>query len=123
MKGWLVLVLKRHAEALHNLSAEELGELATLQWRFAGLLRRELGCEKEYSACFAEAEGFKHIHFHLIARPHDLPGDLNGTRIFAMLKPEEREPVAPNEIAEFCASLRDKAASDEQTNGGAGTDD
>lgn len=105
------------------MSGEELRELAVLQWRFAGLLRRELGCEKEYSACFAEVEGFNHIHFHLIARPHDLPGDLRGTRIFAMLKPDEREPIPPNEIAEFCASLRDKAASDGQTNGGEGTDD
>src|SRR5215210_8242401 len=115
MKGWLVL--RRHAEALHELSRDEFEELAELQERFARLLRHELGSEKEYSACFAEAEGFHHIHFHLIAKPRDLPDHLTGTRIFAMLKPEEREAVPEADMAEFCTTLRDKVARHEDNGG------
>ncbi len=119
MKGWLVLVLRRHAEALHELTHEELWELGELQGRVARLLKQEMDVEKEYSVCFGEVEGFKHIHFHLIAKPRDLPDDLKGARIFAMLKPGEREPAPEAEIAEFCAMLRDKMKSKggEQVNG------
>ena len=31
LKGWLVIVLKRHVEALHELSQEEFKELADIQ--------------------------------------------------------------------------------------------
>ena len=55
MKGWLVIVLKRHAEALHELSEEESHELAELQLRTAKILHSEIGSEKEYIACFGEA--------------------------------------------------------------------
>lgn len=106
LKGWLVLVLKRHAEALHEVSMEEFVELGQLQERFAKLLRQELGNEKEYSACFAEAEGFHHIHFHLVAKPYNLSNDLVGTRIFSMLKPSDGKLVPRDEIEKLCYSLK-----------------
>ena len=68
MKGWLVLVLKRHAEALHELSTEEYTEMAALLERTVRLLRSEMGCAKEYAMCFAEAEHFNHIHLHVVPR-------------------------------------------------------
>src|SRR5512135_1177493 len=40
--GWLVIVLKRHAEALHELAAEEFTELAQIQARVIPLLHEEL---------------------------------------------------------------------------------
>src|SRR5437868_1940912 len=67
IKGWLVCVLKRHATALHDLTDQEFAELATIE-RVASLaLHKVLKSEKEYIVCFAEGEGFNHIHFHIIA--------------------------------------------------------
>ena len=109
MKGWLVLVLKRHAEALHELSRAEFLELAELQEKTTKILHRELNSEKEYSICFAEAEHFHHVHFHIVAKSADLPKELKGPGIFAMLKGED-DPVLRQEIKEFCEYLAGKFA-------------
>src|SRR5262245_9058698 len=105
MKGWLVLVLRRHAEALHELTTEEYTEMAALLERTVRLLRRETGCAKEYAVCFAEAEHFNHIHIHVVPRPADLPEELRGPRIFTMLQVSEAGAVPPQEIREFCERL------------------
>lgn len=65
LPGWLVIVLKRHVEALHELTADEFQELAAIQHRAARALRQVVGCAKEYIACFAEMDGFAHLHIHL----------------------------------------------------------
>jgi diadenosine tetraphosphate (Ap4A) HIT family hydrolase len=111
LKGWLVLVLKRHVEALHELSMAEFLELAELQAMSARLLREVLGCEKEYMMCFAEAEGFAHIHFHVVAKAPGLPEELRGPRIFAMLKVGEEGAVPREEIRHFCDVMRGQFAS------------
>ena len=46
LKGWLVLVLKRHVEALHDLTQEEFLELGELQFRLSRLLSDELKAAK-----------------------------------------------------------------------------
>lgn len=107
MVGWLVLVLKRHAEALHELSREEFSELAELQHKTTKLLHDELNSAKEYVVCFAEAAHFNHIHFHIISRPSDLPSELRGPGIFSMLKVTEDEAVSRDEVRAFCERLRD----------------
>ena len=56
--GWLIIVLKRHAEALHELTTEEFAELAWIQGKFIHLLHEELSCEKEYISCYAETGHF-----------------------------------------------------------------
>jgi diadenosine tetraphosphate (Ap4A) HIT family hydrolase len=106
--GWLVIVLKRHAEALHELSSEEFAELAQIQARLMPLLHEELRCEKEYVVCYAEMEHFRHIHFHVFARPADLPEELKGGGSFALLKVTPEAAVPSHEIISFCESLRDK---------------
>jgi diadenosine tetraphosphate (Ap4A) HIT family hydrolase len=107
MVGWLVLVLKRHAEALHELSPEEFTELGKLLSQVAIILHQELGCEKEYIACFGEAAHFNHIHFHVVAKAHNLPDELRGPGIFRMLKVTDEE--APRDmIREFCEHQKSK---------------
>lgn len=105
IKGWLVLVLKRHAQALHELTEQEFRELGELQGISARVLFRVLDCEKEYSMCLAEAEGFNHIHVHLVARPRHLPAELRGVRMFALLKPGEGT-VPTRDIERFCQELQ-----------------
>ncbi len=110
MAGWLVLVLKRHAEALHELSEAEFEELAALQKQAAYVLHEVFGCAKEYAICFGEAEGFPHIHFHVVARAPDLPEGLKGAQIFKMIKATEAEAVPPAEIRAFCEDLQRRFA-------------
>ncbi len=63
--GWLVIALRRHAHAIHELEQHELRELGDLLRLLSGVLHRHLGCEKEYLIQFAEMQGFQHVHFHL----------------------------------------------------------
>ena len=108
--GWLVIVLKRHAQALHELTAEEFAELAQIQAKLIPLLHEELHCEKEYISCYAEMEHFRHIHFHVFARPADFPNELKGGRSFALLKVTPEEAVPPSIIISLCELLRDQFA-------------
>ena len=106
--GWLVIVLKRHAEALHDLSPEEFAELGRLQSQVTQFLFEVLHCQKEYITCYGEAEGFPHIHFHVFAKPSDLPGELKGGNSFNLLKVSREEAVPPAEIIAFCELLQNK---------------
>jgi diadenosine tetraphosphate (Ap4A) HIT family hydrolase len=106
LKGWLVIVLKRHVEALHELTRDEFVELGELQALAVKLLYETLDSAKEYSACFAEKDGFQHIHFHIVARSRDLPDQLKGTKIFAMINTTEAEALPREEIKTFCETLK-----------------
>jgi diadenosine tetraphosphate (Ap4A) HIT family hydrolase len=106
--GWIVIVLKRHAEALHELTVEEFAELAQIQARLIPLLHEELQSEKEYISCYAEMEHFHHIHFHVFARPADFPEELKGGKSFALLKVTPEAAIPLNEIISFCEMLKDK---------------
>ncbi len=108
--GWLVIVLKRHAEALHELSPQEFAELAQIQAKLIPLLHEELNCEKEYVVCYAEMEGFQHIHVHVFAKPHDLPENLKGGGSFSLLKVFAQDAVPPKDIIAFCETFRNKFA-------------
>ncbi len=78
MVGWLVIVLRRHAEALHELSTDEFMELGRVLELTVRALHGKLGPAKEYAACYAEAKGFEHIHFHVVPRARDMPEELLG---------------------------------------------
>ena len=106
--GWLVIVLKRHAEALHELTAEEFAELGQIQSKATRFLFEELKCEKEYISCYAEMEHFRHIHFHVFAKPADLPEELKGGGSFALLKVSTEEAVPASQIIVFCESLQNR---------------
>ena len=110
LKGWLVIVTKRHVEALHDLAQDEFAELGELLGRTTRTLRNTLDYEKEYTMCFAEAEGFKHVHFHVVPKPYGLAPELRSARIFAMLNVDEHSPVPREEIASFCRELREQFA-------------
>lgn len=116
--GWMVIVLKRHAEALHELTTEEFAELARLQSQLTHFLFDELHCQKEYISCYGEAENFAHIHFHVFAKPADLPEELKGGKSFNLLKVSREEAVPPAEIIAFCELLQNKF--EQQAIGGKG---
>jgi diadenosine tetraphosphate (Ap4A) HIT family hydrolase len=104
--GWLVIVLRRHAAALHELSADEFHELARIQATLIPVLAQTLAAEKEYVACFAEAEHFQHVHFHVVPVTSDLPASARGSRIFSLLMVSEAQAVDRDRVRAFCESLR-----------------
>jgi diadenosine tetraphosphate (Ap4A) HIT family hydrolase len=104
--GWIVIVLKRHAEALHELTADEFSELGMIQARLMKVLHEATNCQKEYLACYAELEHFKHVHIHVFAKPHDLPKELIGGKSFEILHVSAEDAAPKNEIADFCDLLR-----------------
>lgn len=108
LKGWLVIVAKRHAEALHELTREEFAELMEIGERTIKLLHDVLQCEKEYFMCLAEKENFHHLHFHVVPRAHDFPAEFIGAKSFGLLRVEEAEAIPKEEIKEFCEGLKNK---------------
>ena len=108
--GWLVIVLKRHAEALHDLSHAEFAELAEIQYKLAQVMHQDARVEKEYMMLFAEAPGFSHIHIHFVPRPKNLPARLKGPAIFKKLKARKAHIVPPDAIRAFCEDFRTKFA-------------
>ena len=108
LKGWLVIVLKRHLEALHEVTREEFVELGELQALAVKMLHESLNSAKEYAVCFAEKEHFQHIHFHIVARPRELPDDFKGAKIFTMINVTESEALPREDISAFCEELRSR---------------
>ena len=103
--GWIVIVLKRHCEELHNLEKDEWKELSEIQYRLLKSLKKELDISKEYIACFAEIEGFKHIHLHVIPKTNAYDEDNKGTKAFQYLKVKEDERINDNMIIAFCNNM------------------
>jgi diadenosine tetraphosphate (Ap4A) HIT family hydrolase len=64
-----------------------------------------LGCQKTYVAQFAEAEGFAHVHFHVVPRPPDLARELRGPRIFQLLDAADDSRVGAEEMTRLAAEL------------------
>jgi diadenosine tetraphosphate (Ap4A) HIT family hydrolase len=107
--GWMVLVLRRHAAALHELAHDEMRELGDLQAALIPAALRELtACEKEYVACFAEAPGFRHVHVHVVPVPAELPDSVRGARVMTLLTVSAAAGVSVDAVRAFCAGTESK---------------
>jgi diadenosine tetraphosphate (Ap4A) HIT family hydrolase len=105
LPGWLVLMPRRHITAIAELTDAEAAALGLWQVRLSRALTAALGCSKTYVAQIAEAEGFSHVHFHIVPRPTDLPAELRGPRVFGFLGPEDRAHVSEHEQDQIALSL------------------
>ena len=110
LRGWLVIVLQRHAAALHGLTPAEWAALGALQERVVQALRAEVGCAREYVAGWAEAPHFQHVHLHVIPVAADLAPDLRGPGVFRLLGPGAPHPVAPDDVRALSAALAGRLA-------------
>ena len=108
LKGWVVIVLKRHAEALHDLTNDEFLEFGKICIITAKLINEMTGCVKEYCLSYSEVEHFNHIHFHIIPRADDLSKDLQGSKIFSLLKVTEDDSIIKQEIIELCFDMKNR---------------
>jgi diadenosine tetraphosphate (Ap4A) HIT family hydrolase len=105
LPGWLVVVPRRHVTALDELTPEEAAELGPVLRSVTAALRTVVGCDKTYVALFAEAEGFAHVHFHVIPRHADLPDDLRGPRVFGLLGGDADRHVSDAAMDDVAAKL------------------
>jgi diadenosine tetraphosphate (Ap4A) HIT family hydrolase len=106
--GWLVILPKRHIEALHELTREEFQELAEIEYRLVQVMHTDSAVLKEYMMCFAEGQGFAHVHIHVVPRPVDLPAEIKGPRVFALLAVDAEHAIPAQEITAFCEEFTRK---------------
>lgn len=78
LPGWLIVLPRRHTTAISQHCPAEAAELGSLLLAVSGAIEEYTGCRKTYVAQFAEADGFEHVHFHVIPRPADLAPELIG---------------------------------------------
>jgi diadenosine tetraphosphate (Ap4A) HIT family hydrolase len=104
--GWLVIALRRHAVALHELTTDEFAELGSVLELAVRAVHGKFGTAKEYAACYAEARGFEHIHFHVVPRAHDMPEEFIGAGSFELIRVPRSEAVDPAAVKAFCESLK-----------------
>jgi diadenosine tetraphosphate (Ap4A) HIT family hydrolase len=100
LPGWLVLVARRHIEAIDELTDDEAIELGRLVRRVSIALREVTGCIKTYVVQFAEHEDHPHVHFHIVPRMENQPEDRRSVKVFKYLSVPEEERVIP--IARRC---------------------
>jgi diadenosine tetraphosphate (Ap4A) HIT family hydrolase len=105
LPGWLVLVPRRHVTSIASLTDAEAASLGTWQVRLSRALTEVTGCAKTYVVQFAEAEGFAHVHFHVVPRMADLPEELRGPRVFGLLGRPDSERVSVERIDELSRAL------------------
>ena len=73
----------RHVASFTELTPEAADELGGLVRRLGTALEAVTGCVKTYLMQFSEAEGFSHLHVHLVPRLPDHPEDARGPRVIA----------------------------------------
>jgi diadenosine tetraphosphate (Ap4A) HIT family hydrolase len=106
LPGWLVLLPRRHTLRVAEHSPVEAAELGVLLVAASKALEQVTGCLKTYVAQFAEAEGFSHVHFHVVPRAADLPSDRLGPRVFGYLGGDESAWVGEDHRDELARALR-----------------
>lgn len=115
LPGWVVLLPRRHVTAVHDLTDAEAATLGEWQVRLSRALRDVTGCVKTYVAQFAELEGFAHVHFHVMPRMADLPRELRGPGVFALLRRPAEQQVAADQVDAVARSLHARLASSDRS--------
>ena len=108
IKGWVVVALKRHCAALHELTTDEYMDFAHIAKTTCLIMNYLQNSEKEYVMQFAESERFGHVHFHIISRLHDWPQELKGTNIFNALNSSICPPINDDELEKYVIDFKDK---------------
>ncbi len=105
LPGWLVLLPSRHVASFAELSSAAMAELGRLTGAASRALHAEVGCAKTYAMQFSEADGFQHLHVHLVPRMPDLPAEHRGPAIFHYLSRPESEWLATSVTDELAGRL------------------
>jgi len=86
-----------------GVNADELGGLVR---RLGTALEVVTGCVKTYLMQFSEAEGFSHLHVHLVPRLPDHPEGARGPRVFAYLTDDQAQWLPATDRDTIALSVR-----------------
>ncbi len=106
LPGWMVVVARRHITSLAELTPAEAAVLGPLLRALSMALEQKLQAKKAYVMFLAEAEGFGHVHIHVVPRPADLPAERRGAHIFGYLGQPEAVWVPPTEMDRIADEIR-----------------
>lgn len=106
LPGWIVLVARRHIEAVAELSQAESVELGLLITATSQALAEVTKCVKTYVIQFAEAIEHPHVHVHIVPCMADQPADRRGPLIFGYLGVPEHERAPESEMNRIASDLR-----------------
>ncbi len=106
LPGWLVLLPTRHVTSFTQLTAAAADELGGLVRRLSAALETVTGCVKTYLMQFSEAEGFSHLHLHLVPRMPNHPEDVRGPKVFAYLADDEARWLPTTERDSVALAVR-----------------
>lgn len=106
LPGWLVVLPLRHVESLDELTLDETAALGPLLAETTRALRRVTDCAKTYVMLLAEAEGFHHLHFHVVPRLAGWPRELQGVRVFDFLHRDPSEQLSEQAMDALALRLR-----------------
>lgn len=104
--GWLVVVCRRHLTSMSQLTPQEAAVLGPLLAALSTALETMFPACKAYVAFLAEAEGFEHLHIHVVPREDDMPPERRGKHVFDWLGVPEEEAVADEEADRIALELR-----------------
>jgi diadenosine tetraphosphate (Ap4A) HIT family hydrolase len=110
LPGWLVLLPTRHVTSFTQLSPEAADELGGLVRRLSLALEAVTGCVKTYLMQFSEAEGFSHLHLHLVPRLAEQPEEARGPRAFVYLTDDRTRWLPPEDRDAIAVTLRSALA-------------
>jgi diadenosine tetraphosphate (Ap4A) HIT family hydrolase len=106
LPGWLVLLPTRHVTSFTQVTAEAADELGGLVTRLSAALETVTGCVKTYLMQFSEAEGFSHLHLHLVPRMPNHPEDALGPKVFAYLAEDQARWLPTTERDNIALAVR-----------------
>jgi diadenosine tetraphosphate (Ap4A) HIT family hydrolase len=106
LPGWLVLLPTRHVASFTELTPEAADELGGLVRRLGTALEVVTGCVKTYLMQFSEAEGFSHLHLHLVPRLPNHPEDARGPHVFAYMTDDQAQWLPATERDTIALSVR-----------------
>ncbi|MDX6366512.1 MAG: hypothetical protein QOK30_1588 [Nocardioidaceae bacterium] len=106
LPGWLVLLPTRHVTSFGQLLPEAADELGGLVRGLSIALEVVTGCVKTYLMQFSEAEGFSHLHLHLVPRSADQPEDARGPRAFVHLTDDSTRWLSESARDAIALSIR-----------------
>jgi len=106
LPGWIVIVLQRHAPALHDLSAAEFNELGKMMPACINAVHDCLSSAKEYVMQFAESDHFQHVHFHIVPRSAHWPDQLQGPRVFGAIGDDVPNLISVEQMSSVAGQLK-----------------
>lgn len=109
--GWLVLApTGGHVTSFADLSDQAAAELGPLLQRLSRALEPVTGCVKTYQMQFSEAEGYAHLHVHLVPRMPDQSPEAIGPRVFSLMVDDPERVVDEKRRDEIALALRRELA-------------